>query len=301
MKLHQLACFVAVVDEGSFTRAAAAVGIAQPSLSQQVRALELELGTALVERLPRGIAVPPAGRARRPEARPALRAAERGAREVRAALDLESGELEIATVLSLAVGFLPRTIRVWHEHYPSVSIRLHEYRHRRELEQAVETGVADLAIGPLPLRDWPGPLARVAWEEFVIVVPRSDPLADRGSVRLEELADREWVLYHPDHGLAGVVEEICRRAGFVPRGTVRTSQAEGAARLAAAGLGPTLVPDNLVLPGLDGAVLRLEPRVVRDIAAYTRTEWTPTAQAFVGLLQIGPPAALPRGAVTLRL
>ncbi len=301
MKLQQLACFVAVVEEGSFTRAAESLGIAQPSLSQQMRALELELGTTLVERLPRAIAVTPAGRALLPEARTALRAAERGARDVRSALDLEGGELEIATVLSLAVGFLPRTIRVWHEHHPSVSIRLHEYRHRRQLEDAVEAGVADLAIGPMPLREWPGPLERVAWEEFVIVIPRSDPLAGRKSVRLEELADHEWVLYHPDHGLAGIVEEICRRAGFSPRGTVRTSQAEGAARLAAAGLGPTLVPDNIVLPGIDGAVLRLEPRIVREVVAYTRTEWTSTAHAFVGLLQIGPPESPPRGAITIRL
>jgi DNA-binding transcriptional LysR family regulator len=301
MKLRQLACFVAVVDEGSFTRAAQSLGIAQPSLSQQVRALEEELGGPLVERLARGVAVTPAGRALLPEARSALRAAERGSRGVRAALELEGGELEIATVLSLAVGFLPGVIRIWHEHYPGVAIRLLEFRHRRQLEEAVLEGTADFAIGPMPLRAWEGPLEPVGWEQFVIVLPRSDPLAGRRSVRLEELADRNWVLYHPDHGLAGIVEEICRRAGFVPRGTVRTSQAEGAARLAAAGLGPTLVPDNIVLPGLDGAVVRLDPPVTRDIAAYTRTEWSPTAHAFVGLLNIGPPVARPRGAIVMRL
>ena len=72
---------------------------------------------------------------------------------------------------------------------------------------------------------------------------------DARAFALEELADREWVLYHPDHGLAGIVEEICLRAGFRPRGTVRTSQAEGAMRLAAVGVGIALVPDNIVAPG----------------------------------------------------
>jgi DNA-binding transcriptional LysR family regulator len=301
MKLRQLACFVALVEQGSFTRAAESLGIAQPSLSQQVRALEEELGGPLVERLARGIAVTPAGRALLPEARSALRAAERGSRGVRAALQLEGGELEIATVLSLAVGFLPGTIRVWHEHYPTVAIRLHEFRHRRQLEEAVQEGIADFGIGPMPLRDWEGKLEQVGWEEFVIVLPRSDPLAGRKKVQVEELADHDWVLYHADHGLAGIVEEVCRRAGFSPRGTVRTSQAEGAVRLAAAGLGPTLVPDNIVLPGLDGAVVRLDPPVTRDIVAYARTEWSPAARAFVGLLQIGPPVARPRGAVVMRL
>jgi DNA-binding transcriptional LysR family regulator len=300
MNIRQLACFVAVVDEGSFTRAARAIGIAQPSLSQHIRALEDELTGRLIERLPRGIALTPAGRALLPEARAAVRAVERGRRGARAALALESGDLEIATVLSMAVGLLPRYIRIWRERYPDIGIRLHEFRHRSLLEDAVEQGVADFAIGPLPVRTWEGPLEVIAWEEFVVVVPPTDPLAIRRSIRLEELADREWVLYHHDHGLAGILEEICRRAGFTPRGSVRTSQAEGAARLASAGLGPALVPDNIVLPGIEGSVLRLEPRLIRDVAAYARTEWSPTSAALIDL--IGTEQQLrPRNAVSMRL
>src|SRR4051795_6721951 len=208
MNIRQLACFVAVAEEGSFTRAARRIGITQPSLSQHIRALEKELNGRLIERLPRGITLTPAGRTHLPEARAAVRAVERGRRGARAALALEAGELEIATVLSMAVGLLPRYIRVWHERYPEVGIRLQEFRHRSLLEEAVEQGVADFAIGPLPLRAWDGPLEQLSWEEFVIVLPRTDPVAGRTSVRLEELADRDWVLYHHDHGLAGIVEEI---------------------------------------------------------------------------------------------
>ena len=300
MNFRQLACFVAVVDEGSFTRAARAIGIAQPSLSQHIRTLEEELNGRLLERLPRGVALTPAGRALLPEARVAVRAVERGRRGARSALALETGELEIATVLSMAVGLLPRYIRIWHERYPDVGIRLHEFRHRSLLEDAVEQGIADFAIGPLPVRDWDGPLAEIEWEEFVVVMPASDPLSGRSSIRLEELADREWVLYHPDHGLAGILEEICRRAGFSPRGSVRTSQAEGAARLASAGLGPALVPDNIVLPGIEGSVLRLKPRLIRDVAAYARTAWSPTAAAFIELLG-SERRPRPRNAVSIRL
>ena len=300
MNFRQLSCFVAVVDEGSFTRAARLVGITQPSLSQHIRALEEELGGALFDRLPRGISLTPAGRSLLPEARSAVRALERGRQGARAALAAESGELEVATVLSLAVGLLPQWIRIWHERHPNVSIRLHEFRHRRLLEVAVEQGVADFAIGPLPLREWSGPLQTVMWEEFVVVVPRNDPLAGRSSVRVEELADREWVLYHQDHGLADVVSEICRRAGFVPRGTVRTSQAEAAARLAGAGLGPTLVPDNIVLPGMEGAVLRLRPRLTRDVAVYARSELSTLAAAFVDLLR-SDRRPRPHGSVSVHL
>jgi DNA-binding transcriptional LysR family regulator len=300
MNLRQLACFVAIVEEGSFTRAAGRVGITQPSLSQHVRSLEEELGGAVLERLPRGVALTPAGRTLLPEARAALRAVERGRRGARAALALESGDLEIATVLSMAVGLLPRYIRLWHERHPDVGIRLQEFRHRSLLEDAVEQGVADFAIGPLPLRAWEGPLEQVSWEEFVVVAPPGDPLASRRRVRLEELAEREWVLYHADHGLAGILEEVCRRAGFSPRGTVRTSQAEGAARLASAGIGPALVPDNIVLPGIEGSVLRLDPPMIREVAVYARTELSRTAAAFVEVLR-SEDRPRPRGAVTIHL
>jgi DNA-binding transcriptional LysR family regulator len=300
MNVRQLSCFVAVVEDGSFTRAARRVGIAQPSLSQQIRALEDELGGAVLERHSRGISLTPAGRSLLPEARAAVRAVERGRRAARAALALESGDLEIATVLSMAVGLLPRYIRRWHEHYPDIGVRLQEFRHRTLLEEAVEQGIADFAIGPLPLRTWDGLLEPVSWEEFVVVAPPDDPLASRGSVALEQLADREWVLYHPDHGLAGVLEEVCRRSGFVPRGTVRTSQAEGAARLASAGIGPALVPDNIVLPGIEGRVLHLDPPLIREVAAYARTTLSPSGAAFVEVLR-SETRPRPRGAVTIHL
>lgn len=300
MNIRQLACFVAVVEERSFTRAARRIGITQPSLSQHVQALEADIDGAVLERLPRGIALTPASRTLLPEARAALRAVERGRRAARAALTLETGDLEIATVLSMAVGLLPRYIRLWQDRYPDVGIRLQEFRHRSLLEEAVEQGVADFAIGPLPLRAWAGPLEHVSWEEFVVVAPPGGRFASRRTIDLEELSDAEWVLYHADHGLAGILEEVCRRAGFVPRGTVRTSQAEGAARLASSGIGFALVPDNIVLPGLDGSVLRLAPPVIRDVAAYTRTEWSPTAAAFVGVLKTEQ-RPRPRGAVTIHL
>jgi DNA-binding transcriptional LysR family regulator len=300
MNFRQLACFVAVVEEGSFTRAARRIGITQPSLSQHIRALELDIDGPVIERLSRGITLTPAGRSLLPEARAAVRAVERGRRAARSALALEAGELEIATVLSMAVGLLPRYIRLWLQRYPDVGIRLQEFRHRSLLEDAVEQGIADFAIGPLPLRAWDGPLEEVAWEEFVIVAPPGDPLAARGTVRLEELADREWVLYHQDHGLAGILEEVCRRAGFSPRGTVRTSQAEGAARLASAGIGPALVPDNIVLPGIEGSVLRLDPPIIREVAVYARTELSRTAAAFVEVLQ-SEQRPRPGGAVTIHL
>ncbi len=192
-------------------------------------------------------------------------------RGARSTLAVDGGELEIATVLSMAVGVLPQLIGTWHERYPKVAIRLHEYVHRPLLEEAVEQGVADFALGPMPVRKWDGPprdgrLGGVRPRGATTPCPRRTETGC-GS---EELADLQWVLYHPDHGLAGIVEELCRNAGFTPRGTVRTSQAEGAVRLAAAGLGIALVPDNVVVRGIDCAVLAIEPRLYCATSPSTR-------------------------------
>src|ERR1700741_1890943 len=99
MNIPQLECFVALVDEGSFTRAARELGVAP-----RWPAPEEERSAGWIERPPRGIALAPAGRTLLPEARAAVRAVERGRRGARAALELEAGELEVATVVLVAVG-----------------------------------------------------------------------------------------------------------------------------------------------------------------------------------------------------
>src|SRR5437763_3572279 len=284
MDLRRLSSFLAVVDEGSFTRGARRLGIAQPSLPQQIRLLEAELGGQLLERLPRGVRLTAAGRALLPEAQAAVRGAERAGNAARMALGLEGGELEVATLLSMAVGILPHAIARWIERHPDIAIRMREYTHRNLLEEDVRAGVGDIALGPVP-EQWDGVVQRLGFEELVVVLPASDPLAGETSTPLEALADRHWILFQPGHGLTEVVDAACRRAGFPPRVAVRTTQVEAATRLAAAGLGPAMVPDNVVSPDLEPTVVHLDPPVLRELAAYTRSEWSPLASAFLEALQ----------------
>jgi len=156
MNFRQLECFVAIVDEGSFTRAARRVGITQPSLSQHIKALERELDGAVLDRCRAGVSLTPAGRSLLPEARTAVRALERGRQGARSALALELGELEIATVLSMAVGVLPRHIGIWHQRHPNVSDPAPRVpANRTLLEDAGRAGTSpDFAIGPRPVRRW---------------------------------------------------------------------------------------------------------------------------------------------------
>jgi DNA-binding transcriptional LysR family regulator len=294
--LRQLLYFVTVVDEGGFTRAAQRLHVAQPSLSKQLAALEAELGGPLIERLHRSIRLTPSGKAFLPEARAATLSADRARRAARMAHDLEAGELEIATVYSIAIGLLPHSIRTLRERHPGILVELHEYRHGALLEEAVRGGVADIAIGPRP-RVWDGPVASLGWEEFVIVLPEGDPLLNRdGRVDLAELADRRWVLPAPTTGMAPLVAGACRDAGFVPQLGVHTSQVEALARLAASGLGPTMLPTNVVAPDLKRLTRRLRRPVARELAAYTRSEWSLVARAFLETLWDAHSARRPRNA-----
>jgi DNA-binding transcriptional LysR family regulator len=285
VNLRQLEYFLAVVDEGSFRRGAQRVHVSPPSLSQQIRALERELGGELIERLSRGIRLTAAGKAFLPEARAAVLASQRAVRAARGALALDRAELEIATVTSLSVGILPASIQRLHEARPSVVVRLQEYTHRDDLVEAVRSGVGDIAIGPRP-PVWEGPIESLGYEQFVVVLGPRDPLFGQpGPIELTMLADREWVLFPPWHGLAVLTTTACASAGFLPRDAVRTGQVEAAARLAAAGLGVTLVPDNIVPAHLAGHTRQLEPPIVRELVAYTRSEWSPPARAFLEALR----------------
>lgn len=295
---RRMAYWLAVVEEGSFTRAALRMHVSQPSLSQQVRLLEQEIGGELLERLPRSVRLTAAGKAFLPHAQTAVRAAERAPHAARSALNLETGELEISTVRSIAAGILPDLVQSWRQRHPGTFVRLHEFTHRSLAEDSVRGGVGDLGIGPPPI-DWTGPVRRLGWEEFLVVLSPEDPRASRGNVRLVELKDRDWVMFERGNGLHDLIVSACASAGFTPRHAVLTSQVETAARLAAAGVGPTLVPENVIPDGLNGALLRVDPPIGRELTVYARKQWGPLGGAFVELMADTRWAKPPRGALVV--
>ncbi|WP_457030610.1 LysR substrate-binding domain-containing protein [Kitasatospora sp. P5_F3] len=283
--LRQLEYLVTVVDTGSFTRAAELLHVSQPALSHQVQALERDAGGRLLERLPRAVRLTPMGRAMLPHARAALAEAERARSAARRAAGLDGGELQLAVVYSVTLGVLPPVLRAWREQHPGVRVRLLEFPHAEALTAAMTAGRADLAIGPVP-REWDGPVRELGTEEFLLVLAGNDPAVGPGVDRaaLADFADRDWVHYAHGNGLAELLDQVCAAAGFRPRAAVRTEQTAAAPLLAAAGLGPALVPADLLPPGFDGRVLRPEPPVRRTLAAYCRPEPDPLTVAFLAVL-----------------
>src|ERR687895_523202 len=201
---RRIAYWLAVVEEGSFTRAALRMHVSQPSLSQQVRLLEQEVGGELLERLPRSVRLTAAGKAFLPHAQTAVRAAARAQQAARSALELETGELEISTVRSIAAGILPGLVQSWRRRRPGTFVRLHEFTHRSLAEDSVRGGAGDLGVGPPPV-DWNGPVRRLGWEEFLVVLSPEDARASRRKVRLVGVKDRGWGMFEPGNGPHGPV------------------------------------------------------------------------------------------------
>lgn len=279
--LRQWQYFVAVLDEGTFTDAALRLGVSQPGLSHQLKALEASLGGTLLERMSSGIRLTPVGRAVEAHARAALADSRRAEQAACSALGLEEGALEVATITSLSLGVFPNLVRRWRTDC-GVSIVLHEYRTMDALIAAMHSGLGDVALAPTPT-EWAGPRFSIGEEELVVLVDVAHRLARQGRSRVElkELADENWVQFSESHGLASVLDHLARQAGFIPKVAMRTEQTAAAPLFAAAGVGPVLVPRNIIGPGTGGHVLRLDPPIMREISAFCRATPDSVTRSFI--------------------
>ena len=282
MRLRQLEYLVAIWESGSFSVAASRLFVAQPSLSQQIRSLENELGAELLERGRHGLTLTPAGRAFLPHARAVLDAAQEARDSVRDVVEGIHGDVHVLTVRSIASGILPPSIARWHSLFPATVLRLHDYSHRRDLEEAVRAGAGDLAVGPRPL-GWSGPIVSLGFEELVVVSPAEFD-ADAEPAQQAELASSEWVLYEPEQGMTEVVDWLASSMDFAPRAVARTGQVAAALLLAIEGVGLSLAPENAVPRGWAQHARRIGPGVYREIVAFCRDEPDQLTQRYLDLL-----------------
>jgi DNA-binding transcriptional LysR family regulator len=282
--LRQFEAYLTVVDEGSFTRAAQRLGVSQPGLSQQVAALERELGASLFSRLPRSVALTPTGRALLPHARACVDAAARATTAARSVAGTSAGELRIAVVYSVGLGLLPGVLTRWRADHPGVGVRLLEQNSTESLTAAMTDGQADVGIGPTP-SGWRGRVRVLGTEELVVLLPPDGPPDVRGGeIALSRLADVAWVQYGAGHELAGQLEAAADAVGFRPKVAVRTEQIAMAPQLVAAGIGPALVPAGIVPASFTGRIVRPVPRAERELAATTGPEPDTLTSRFVALL-----------------
>lgn len=291
MTLQQLAYFLAAAEHGSFSRAARALYLAQPSLSEQVRSLEAELGVELFARVGRGVVLTEAGRAFRPEAERVLAALEAARDSVVEVRELRGGTLSIG-MFGTASGFLlSRFVSDFRSRHPGVRLRL-VGQNSSEVAEDVRRGRLEAALVVLPVDD-EGLEVRPARREEVVYVSR-DPERVREPVTIERLAAAPLILYDAHYGWSDPtrrqLQERAQQAGVQLEPVIEIEDMDAALELAASGLGDTIAPRAALLHrrtfrGL-GVASFAEP--LYDTFAFIARRGapvSPAASAFVALAE----------------
>lgn len=283
MDLRRLRLFLAVVDHGSFTAAAAALLVAQPAVSLAVRELEQEVGAALLVRSRHGATLTAAGAALAPPARQALREVQHAADAVAAVTGLVAGHLDLTTLPTLAADPVAELVGRFRRAHPAVGVRLGAPNDLDELADCVRSGQAEVGVTEagraghglveVPLQD----------QELLAVSP---PGADHRGLRLAALGEAPLVLTPAGSSLREVVEEALTAAGSVPHVGVETAQREALIPLVLAGAGTTFLPTRLAEAAarLGATVRPTRPRLRRSIVLVHRPgPLGPAAARFVAL------------------
>jgi DNA-binding transcriptional LysR family regulator len=263
--MRALECLVAITEQDSLTKAAAVLHMSQPALSHQIAAIERELGTAVIERLPRGTRPTAAGLAAAAEARIAVAAADRAVRAGRRAAAGAAGRIRIACAETMTAWVLVPVLRGWRRHFPDVELDLKEYTSADRMLDVLRAGDTDIIVGPRPTAadEHTELLGR---EEIVVVASPEHRFAELDNVPLAELAAEPLVHYDQDNGFGVWVDEFAAGRGVVlPQPVLRTGSPRTAAQLAAAGMGVAIVPFSALSPLPGGTIRSFAPVELRDV------------------------------------
>lgn len=304
MELRHLRYFIAVADEQHMTRAAERLGIQQPPLSIQIRALEQELGVQLLRRKPRGVELTEAGTVFLARARAILDEVDRTFASVRRTARGEQGRVVVGFTSSAPFHpFVPRVIRAFREMSPRVSLELAESG-SSALVQALHNEEIDAAFIRSPVVDIVNLVVEPLLEEkMLLALPTGHALAkntqDEGAgslgrpvpLPLSALANETFILYKRPGGpgLYDTIIAACRNVGFSPRIGQEAPRVISTLNLVAAGLGVSVVPESLRRLQMDGVVYRRLEETLHLSAplllACRRAENAAAVQRFIDLVR----------------
>jgi len=290
MELRHIRYFLAVAEEGNFTRAASKLGIGQPPLSQQIRVLEMEVGTALFHRVPHGAELTAAGIAFLTEAKASLAAADNAVLAAQRAARGETGRLALGFTASAAFNpLVTGAIRRFRSQWPDVALALSEMNSNWLMEKLVR-GELDAAFirpgleDPKEVR-----LKRLPDEPMLIALPAHHALTKHRSVPLSALAGEPFILFPRTVGLS-LYDDIvrgCREAGFELVVTQEAPQIPSVVNLVAADLGVSIVPASIAKLTIEGVVYRPidgPPLIARLGLAMLKAQRSPIALNLMGLV-----------------
>jgi DNA-binding transcriptional LysR family regulator len=284
MELRQLRYFVAVAEELHFRRAAARLHISQPPLSQQIAALEAELGCRLLERTRRKVELTPAGAAFLDQVRALLSELESAADTARSIDAGQVGVLRLSFVGSALLSALPALVQRFRAERPRVELQLRE-RSTVEQLRALRTGTIDVGLVRLPLADAADlEVRRVVREATIAAVPETHPLARLRRIPLRRLAGEPLVLFPREQapGFHDLLVDRMRTTGLSPRVAQYAPEMLTIIGLVAAGIGVSPVPESMRELALGGVAYRpLQGAPRSELALVTRADETsPLVRAF---------------------
>jgi len=245
MEIHQLRYFIAVAEEGSFSRAAARERVAQPSLSQQIQKLEADMDQRLFDRLPRSVVVTEAGKCLLEYARKIL-AEIADARHCVDELKQEvMGRLAVGAIPTIAPYVLPALIGKFQHRYPKVALEIFEDT-TESLVLRLEDGTLDVAIASTC--DESPALERhsLGKEALLLLLPKEHRLAKKKKIKWGDLKSQKFLLLHEMHCLSTQVYEFLATYRLRPELAVTGAQLGTIARMVAAGMGVSLVPQMMI-------------------------------------------------------
>lgn len=264
-----------VASRGSFSAAAEELYLSQSAVSQQVATLEREVGMPLLERTSAGPKLTDAGRALVGHADAVICRLEEAEREIAAIAGLEGGRLRLVSFPTASATLVTRAVSTFRERHPAVELQLGEAE-PEESVPALKRGDFDLALSydyeinaDEPDRDIDRRL--LLEDELRLVLSPGHRLAKRAAVKLEDLADEDWLTGVSSGSCRDHLILMCRAAGFEPRISFESDDYQVIQGLAAAGVGVSLMPDL----ALTGRRPDLELRPVTPIAPKRRV-WATT-------------------------
>ena len=295
MTFNQLRTFVAVVDVGSVSDAAADLMVSPPAVSAALAALQAELGVALVARVGRGLEITPAGRVFDSYARRVLQMVDEGVAATRDALDPESGRARLAAVTTAGEHVLPRFLASFRAQHPHAEVSL-EVGNRERLWQMLGEREVDLAIGGRPPRGGRFVSRATRPNVLVLVAAASSEPHENGvrEVEVEELARQVLLLREPGSGTRSTALELYEELGITPSATL-TLGSNGALRESVqVGLGVTLISRDAVARELEEGTLEewrcptLPRQRAWHLVSRAGEDLAPTAELFLAHVAADP-------------
>jgi DNA-binding transcriptional LysR family regulator len=291
MTLQQLTYFLAAAEHGSFSAAAQSLFMAQPSLSEQIRRLEAELGVTLFARVGRGLELTEAGRLLQPHAERTLAAARETAESVREVRELEGGTVEFGTFGSAHHYLLAGLVEDFRKRHPNVRVRA-VGQNSAEVADAVREGRLEAGLVALPVDDR-GLEVRPAMREEVLYVS-ADPERLQEPMTAERLAtaplilfDARWAAEDP---MRRQLRERAQAAGVTVDPQIEVEYVTAALELAARRLGDTITSRQMIRSRglarrLDGVAF--DPPLYDTFAFITRrnAHLSPAVREFIRLAE----------------